>query len=373
MDSLVPRSIPFIDFLISSALVSISRFSLRAYHHTYLSRAYRRNASRQEARQALIIGAGQTGLQVFDVLTQAASPVIPVGYLDDDPAKLGTVVHGLKVLGKISDLDGVVRDYHISLVIIAMPSAPGKVIREIALTCQHIGVEHQIVPGVYELVTGKVSVNTLRPVSIDDLLRREPIDLDMADIQGLLRGRCVLVTGAGGSIGSELSRQIARCQPARLLLLGHGENSLFSIENRIKAEFPGLSYQTLLVDVQDMKGLRAVFERWQPEVVFHAAAHKHVPMLESNVTAAIENNVRGTCNLVELCNRYSAERMILISTDKAVRPTSIMGMSKRVAELVMLNAALEHPGRFAAVRFGNVLGSRGSVVPIFQEQIAAGG
>lgn len=369
----LPRSVPVIDFLLTTFLITTTRFSLRAYHHIQTDRKHRAHAGDSTAKRGLIIGAGQTGVQVCDAIRNDSSTIQAVGFLDDDTGKVGTYLRGLKVLGNISQLVTVVQAYDINLVIIAIPSAPGKVIREIVQVCRGINVEHKIVPSLYELVTGKISVSALRPISIDDLLRRIPIELEITDIQRQLRGHCVMVTGAGGSIGSELSRQIAQCQPSRLLLLGRGENSLFTIENRLKNEFPGVPCETLLVDVQDLPHMEAQFERWRPNVVFHTAAHKHVPMLEANVGAAVINNVAGTQNVVELCDRFNVDRMVLLSTDKAVHPTSVMGMSKRVAEMIVMNAAQKHLGRFTVVRFGNVLGSRGSVVPIFQQQIAAGG
>src|SRR5262249_41301197 len=198
--------------------------------------------------------------------------------------------------GNRTQLEMVVERARIDLVIIAMPSAPGKVVREIVLQCQEMDVEYQIVPGLYEMVTGRINVNILRPIEIDDLLRRTPIKLNVEDIERQLRGRCVMVTGAGGSIGSELSLQIARCNPSKLLLLGHGENSLFAIEEKVKREFPNVQYELLLADIQNLQRLEAIFDHWRPQVVFHAAAHKHVPMLESNVGAAVANNVLGTRN-----------------------------------------------------------------------------
>jgi FlaA1/EpsC-like NDP-sugar epimerase len=228
-------------------------------------------------------------------------------------------------------------------------------------------------PSTYELVSGQISTRDLRPIVIDDLLRRAPIRLEIGDIQRQLEGRRILITGAGGTIGSELARQIAQCKPERLLLLGHGENSLFAVESSIVSEFPHLPYALLLVDVRHKQRMDAVFEQWRPDMVFHAAAHKHVPMLEANPIEAVTNNVAGTQNLVDLCNRFNVQRMVMISTDKAVKPTSVMGKSKRAAELLVINAAQASPDRFAVVRFGNVLGSRGSVVPIFERQIAHGG
>jgi FlaA1/EpsC-like NDP-sugar epimerase len=370
---LVPRSIPFIDMLLVTILITVARFSLRANHYLHNHRTHRQRGANTPAQRVLIIGAGQTGAQVLDVLDGPHSSADAVGFLDDDVNKVGTYVRGLKVLGKIGDLQHVVDGYDVNLVVIAIPSAPGKLIRRIAFACHEIGVAYKIMPGIYDLVSGKVSVNTLRPVSIDDLLRREPVALETEDIKRMLRGRCVMITGAGGSIGAELVQQIARCEPGCLLLVGHGENSLFVTQQRLKNNFPKVAYHLLLADVRDIQRMTGLFGQWRPEIVFHAAAHKHVPMLETNIIEAVSNNVIGTRNLVELCNRFEVERMVMISTDKAVNPTNVMGMTKRVAEIIVKNAAHKYPQRFAAVRFGNVLGSRGSVVPTFQQQIATGG
>ncbi len=369
----LPRSVPFIDGILTALFIAASRFSLRAYNDTYMQRQARRNRRVLQIQRALIIGAGRTGIQVFDSLKLPNNQILPIGFLDDDSHKIGTFVRGVKVFGKIKDLPIFVRSQDIDLVIIALPSVPGKLIRQIARICQEINVEHRIMPDFYGLVSGQTSVNMLRPVSIEDLLRREPIALDIGDIQKCLYGQCVMVTGAGGSIGSELSCQIARCNPSRLLLVGRGENSLFSIESKLKTEYPAIPLEVILTDVRNSIRLEAVFEKWRPSFVFHTAAHKHVPMLEANAVEAVTNNVIGTQNLIDLCNKYEAVRMVLISTDKAVNPTNIMGMTKRTCEMLMMSAEHEHPGRFAAVRFGNVLGSRGSVVPTFQRQIAAGG
>ncbi|MHB8624658.1 MAG: polysaccharide biosynthesis protein [Aggregatilineales bacterium] len=368
----LPRSVAIIDFLLSTLLVITTRFSLRASNHLQTHRRHNSSAA-PTGKRTVIIGAGQMGILVFDTLGTKLASINVVGFLDDDVNKAGTYVRGLKVLGRIADLPELANRMSIKFVIIAMPSAPGSVIRKVTQTCQQIGIEHQIVPSLLELAIGKISVNTLRPVAIDDLLRRAPTRFDLADIEARLRGQRVLVTGAGGSIGSELSWQIARCQPESLLLLGRDENSLFMVEQRLKRDFPSVRCHIVLVDVQDLPRLIRCFERWQPSIVFHAAAHKHVPILEANIGAAILNNIAATQNVIELCTRFNVSRLIFISSDKAVQPTSVMGMSKRVAELMMIHAALDQPNRFATVRFGNVLGSQGSVVPIFQQQIALGG
>src|SRR5258708_20255554 len=263
---LVPRSIPFIDFSLVMIVVSGSRFSPRAWYHLQRGRRRRNGNAKNEYKRALVLGAGQTGIQVLEALGRDASLIQPIGFLDDDVAKVGTFVRGYRVFGNRIHLSAVVQSAQIDEVIIAMQSAQARVIREIVLECQKIGIEYQIVPGLYEMVTGRINVSNLRPIEIDDLLRRTPIKLDVQDIQRQLRGRCVMVTGAGGSIGSELSIQIARCKPSKLLLLGHGENSLFAIEEKIKREYPNVQYEVLLADIQNMQRLEAIFERWRPHM-----------------------------------------------------------------------------------------------------------
>jgi FlaA1/EpsC-like NDP-sugar epimerase len=301
------------------------------------------------------------------------------------------MIHRIRVLGAREALPELVRQYHVEQVIIAMPTAPGKAVREIADICETAGIRARIIPGMYELLDGTVHINQLRDVQIEDLLRREPVRTDTAQVAALLRGRRVLVTGAGGSIGSELCRQIVRFDPAQLVLLGHGENSIFDIYNELRpasiAPAPGRVQRdrsdlspslcsevgAVIADIRSADRLRAVFAQYRPEIVFHAAAHKHVPLMETNIEDAITNNVLGTQRLVEASVAAGVTHFVLISTDKAVNPTSVMGATKRVAELIVQSAARETGRCFVAVRFGNVLGSRGSVVPLFQKQILAGG
>lgn len=369
----VPRSIPIIDTLVTLALVVGNRFFVRAYNHMAMRRKSKRPSATGRAKRALIIGAGMSGTQVLNALGHDPGKLILVGFLDDDPAKVGTLVRGVRVLGKLSDIQHIVREYDVKIVVIAMPSAPGAVIRRLMHDCQELRIEYHTMPGVLDVLNGSITVGELRRVSLADLLRRPPIRLDTSDIRAKLAGRCVLITGAGGSIGSELVRQIMSYCPSRMLLVGHGENSLFALESQLKDERCPVPYHLLLADVRDAKRMEHIFAEWRPQFVFHAAAHKHVPMLESNLVEAVSNNVISTSVLIDLCDQYAVERMVLISTDKAVKPTNVMGMSKRAAELLMIAASARKPGRYAVVRFGNVLGSRGSVVPTFERQIANGG
>jgi FlaA1/EpsC-like NDP-sugar epimerase len=293
--------------------------------------------------------------------------------MDDDPAKLNSEIHGIKVLAPLSQMDRILETRPVDEVVIAIPSAAGTILRQVAEACRAQGVAFRTMPGLYELLGGAVNVSRLREVDISDLLRREPVHMDTTALGDVLRDKTVLVTGAGGSIGRELCRQIAQSQPARILLLGHGENSIFETTLELRDNFPSLETQPLIADVRDLGRLRTLFERWQPEVVFHAAAHKHVPLMESNIEEAITNNILGTRNIVTAALEFNVQRLVMISTDKAIRPVNVMGATKRVAEMIVLNAARTYHKAFTVVRFGNVLGSRGSVVPRFKRQIAKGG
>jgi FlaA1/EpsC-like NDP-sugar epimerase len=302
----------------------------------------------------------------------------PVGFVDDDPKKIGTVIHGLRVLGPIDAIPRMVKEFNVGEVIIAIPSASGKVIRNIVTHCQAAQVASRTIPGLYEILSGSVKVAELRKVEIEDLLRREPVRIEMDEVAQMLTGKRVLVTGAGGSIGSELCRQMLRFKPAELTLLGHGENSLFDQEiNLLKVRQRVGATETeirvVISDVRDQQRINQVFQRYQPEILFHTAAHKHVPLMEENPEEAVTNNVWGTWVVVNEALRVGVERFAFISTDKAVNPVNIMGMTKRVGELIVHQVAKESGRPYVVVRFGNVLGSRGSVVSVFQEQIAEGG
>jgi FlaA1/EpsC-like NDP-sugar epimerase len=317
-------------------------------------------------------------------LRQPRSGHEAVGFLDDDPQKRDMRILGLPVLGDRRDLGDIVEQYAIDRVIIAIPSAPGQVIREIADLCEAAGVGVKIVPVLGELLDGTIDLRQLRDIQVEDLLRRAPVQIDAAAVGDLVRGKRILITGAGGSIGSELCRQIARHNPAELILLGHGENSIFEVHQELlellAAPKPGgggtrpqPTITPIIADVRFADRLKALFLEHRPDVVFHAAAHKHVPLMEANPAEAITNNVLGTRNVLDAALAANTPRLVMISTDKAVNPTTIMGASKRVAELLVHRAARQAGRAFVAVRFGNVLGSRGSVLPIFKRQVAAGG
>ena len=370
----IPRSIPLIDALLTFLLWGGARLMARLVLEDYIRPVGRKSAG--EKKRILIIGAGDAGTMIArEMLRRPEARMTPVAFLDDDPGKTGLTFVGSPVLGQVKLLPDAVRKFKIDEILLAIPSAQGDAVRAILDRAAKLAVPARIIPGIWEVLSGKVSISHIRDVEVEDLLNREPVRLELDEIAGYIRGKTVLVTGAGGSIGSEIVRQLILFAPASLVLLGRGENSLFQIEQELCAEHPCLPFTTVVADVRNRERLARVFERFHPQVVFHAAAHKHVPLMEENPEEAILNNVFGTANLAELALEHAVEVFVNISTDKAVNPTSIMGASKRVAEMIVRSAAARAgEGRaFVSVRFGNVLGSRGSVIPTFKEQIRRGG
>lgn len=325
-------------------------------------------------KNLLIVGAGEAGVLVAKEIENNQDRLMStiVGFVDDDPAKKGQYIHNTPILGKREDIPELIKVKQVDEIIIAIPSASKRAVRDIVDICKELKVKLKILPGVFELINGKVSLKKLRDVEIQDLLKREPVDVNLMEIASYLQDKVVLVTGGGGSIGSELCRQILRYKPKELLILGHGENSIFQIYRELKRTME-IPLVPLIGSVQDEGRMEEIFALHKPEVVFHAAAHKHVALMEENPKEAIKNNVFGTRVVSDAASRYGVSHFVLVSTDKAVNPTSVMGATKRIAEMVMQTTARTSNTKFCAVRFGNVLGSRGSVVPIFREQIAAGG
>ena len=367
-----PRSIPFIDGLLTLLVVGGPRFAVRLAEQK--RERQRRHGRWEPEKPVLVMGAGSAGAMI--VKEMRANPQLglePVGFLDDDKGKHGVRISGVPVLGSRRDIPDLVEKHGIAEVIIAMPTAPGVAIREILSICSDTGIPARTIPGLYDILSGQVSVGQLRNVDIEDLLRRDPVQTDVTAVSEMLQGCRVMVTGAGGSIGSELCRQISRCRPEKLILVGHGENSVFSISNELKWQWPDLAIEQVIADVRDLERLGQVFDTHHPDTVFHAAAHKHVPLMETNVADAVTNNVKGTVNLLRLAEAHRVGRFVFISTDKAVNPSSVMGATKRVAELLVQESASRSGLPYVAVRFGNVLGSSGSVVPLFREQISRGG
>jgi FlaA1/EpsC-like NDP-sugar epimerase len=365
-----PRSSLAIDFLVSIAFIGGFRFSLRMLAESNLFNKQRA----QGLKRVLIVGAGSAGtLVVRELQKNPQLALIPAAFLDDDAAKINHDLYGIPIAGKLSDLARVAQERKIDEVIIAIPSAPGSAVRRVADACRLAGVPFRTMPGIYELIGGQVNVSRLREVQITDLLRRESASTDNDRVGLILAGKSVLITGAGGSIGLEICRQIARWGPSDIILLGHGENSIFEAHLELQQAFPGLPLYPVIADIRDNSRLYSIFEKFHPQVVFHAAAHKHVTLMETNVSEAVTNNVLGTRNIVDIAIRFDVERLVMISTDKAVRPTSVMGATKRIAEMLVVDAASRTSRPYSVVRFGNVLGSRGSIVPLFQQQIKKGG
>jgi FlaA1/EpsC-like NDP-sugar epimerase len=367
-----PRSVIFIDWLFSLFSVGGLRLTVRLIAES--GQLSQKSDGRGGLRRAVVVGAGDAGvLVVREMQRNPQLHMQPVAFVDDDPEKLRKDIHGVRVVGRLRDLPGVIDRSRAREVVIAIPSAPGDVVRLVTQICRRKGIPFRTMPGIYELIGGQVNVSRLREVEISDLLRRQPARIDDEAVGRTLAGKRVLVTGAGGSIGLELCRQVARWAPSQLILLGHGENSIFEALLELGGNYPDLPMLPVIADIRDRGRIGAVFSELKPQVVFHAAAHKHVPLMELNVTEAVTNNVLGTRCVVDAALAAGTDRLVLISTDKAVQPSSVMGATKALAEMIVRDAALHTGLPYVSVRFGNVLGSRGSIVPLFKRQIARGG
>jgi FlaA1/EpsC-like NDP-sugar epimerase len=370
----VPFSIILMDTVLAFGGVLGVRVLRRNLYETGEKRHRANGNGKGSARSVLLIGAGRAGVMVAGEIQNRTDMDLHIaGFVDDAPQKRGSVIHGVKVLGTTRDLPALVRELNIDHVVVSIGQATRNDFRRILDICEGIPVKVRTIPGLHEILQGKVKVSRIRDVQIEDLLGREPVQLDELEVASFLAGQVVMVTGAGGSIGSELARQVASFRPSELLLIERAECALFSIDRELRADWPDLRILPLVADVSSESRMRSIFKNHRPALVLHAAAHKHVPMMESNATEAVRNNVLATHLLGQLSAEFKVEAFVLISTDKAVRPSSVMGATKRVAELVIQDLDRCFKTRFVAVRFGNVIGSTGSVIPIFREQICKGG
>lgn len=373
---ILPLSLPLLTGLITFFFVAGARFSIRL-----IERINEKRKISYHGERVLIVGSGKAGSSIIQEMQRNPQLGLnPVAFVDDDIEKKGLKIRGIPVLGTRHSLPEIITKMNINKVIIAMPTAPGSEIRDIVSICRKAGVQARTIPGIFEILDEKVRIDSIRQVQIEDLLRREPVKTDIKKVEDFLKGKKVLVTGSGGSIGSELCRQIIKCHPAEIILLGQGENSIFDIQHEIlkrlsvtNGKVNSTKVKSVIANIRSYQRLDKIIEETEPDVIFHAAAHKHVPMMEINSCEAISNNIKGTQNLIELSLKHNVEHFVFISTDKAVNPSSIMGASKRVAEMIVLKAGRTYGKNYSAVRFGNVLGSRGSVVLTFKRQIAEGG
>jgi len=351
-------------------LIGGSRFSWRVYADSRF-----KEDKTNGRKRTLIVGAGKAGTMVArQLLNNHEAELIPVGYVDDERTKQHLEIYGVKVLGVVKDIPELVKKHNVENIVLAIPSLSKHELVDIIKVCVETGVKTQQIPRIEDLMTGKVSVNEIRDVKIEDLLGREEVKLDMKAISEKLTGKTIMVTGAGGSIGSEICRQVMRFSPRQLILVGHGENSIYLIDQELRGIYGNdMDLRPIIADVQDRTRIFDLVEEYRPDVIYHAAAHKHVPLMEYNPMEAVKNNIFGTKNVAEAADTFGVGNFVLVSTDKAVNPPNVMGATKRFAEMVVQNLAKGSKTKFAAVRFGNVLGSRGSVVPLFTKQIAAGG
>jgi len=364
----VPVAVMILDWPATILLVCGARMGFRLYHEET------RTIASGRLTRLLIVGAGNAGETLLrEIQRMSVMRYEPVGFIDDDATKLGVRIHGVAVLGKTNQIKAIAQKHNVDEIVIAMPSASHKELRRVIEYCRGTNLRFSTIPDLVSIASGKVQVSQMREVDINDLLGREPVTLDIELISQFLKGKTIMVTGAGGSIGSEMCRQIAAFEPKSLILIEQAENYLFHIERELSRRFPGINLQPRICDIIDKNRVDYLFDKYRPEVVIHAAAHKHVPLMEINPGEAVKNNICGTRNIAFAADKYKCGHFVMISTDKAVNPTSIMGSSKRIAEMSIQCLNKKSQTRFVTVRFGNVLGSNGSVIPIFRDQIANGG
>lgn len=367
----LPRSYYFYYTIFLWGFVFVSRFiyrGLRAFKKRGMS------AAQTNKTRVLIVGAGDAGdALIREIKSSKYLPMKIVGVIDDNQSKVGTYIHGVKVIGTREDIVGKAKELQVDSIYVAMPSAPVQQVSDILDICKETGCELKKLPGVYQLVNGEVSVAKLKDVDVNDLLGREPIKTDLNSIMDYVSGKVILVTGGGGSIGSELCRQIAKYKPKQLVIVDIYENTTYDIQNELRHDFPELNLVVLIASVRNTKRIDQIFATYRPDIVYHAAAHKHVPLMEDSPNEAVKNNVLGTWKVVQAADKWKVKRFIMISTDKAVNPTNIMGATKRICEMIIQTYNRHSDTEFVATRFGNVLGSNGSVIPLFKKQIAEGG
>jgi len=365
---MIPQSVWLLDMFATVLLLGGLRMAIRLYHEEFCVEDSAR------LKRFVIIGAGDAGEALLREIHRMRTSLYEVlGFLDDNPAKQGMNIHGIPVLGPVSDLPRICNEMGVDEVAIAMPSASHKQLRRVIQLCEGLKVHFQTVPSITDIASGKYNVSQIRTVEIADLLGREEVELDVGIMERFLKDKVIIVTGAGGSIGSEMCRQVCKFGPRLLLLVEQAENALFFIERELRKDYPAVVMEAIVCDITDRQRVDKIFEKHRPDVVIHAAAHKHVPLMEINFGEAIKNNIVGTSVVADAADKYGAGSFVMISTDKAVNPTSIMGSSKRIAEMYIQDLNRTSKTHFVTVRFGNVLGSNGSVVPIFKSQIEAGG
>lgn len=364
---IIGRSVLLIDYLICLFLIVTSRFLPRILIRLSQNRS-------KNLKRVLIVGAGAAGEMIVRELINTKDKIYnPVGFIDDNSTKHHSRIHGIKVLGGTNDIKDIVKTFGIEEIIIAIPSASGKSVREIVSKCEKAGIKIKTIPALHKILTGEVSIKQIKDVDVEDLLGRESVEIDKKNIDDFISDKIILVTGAGGTIGSELCRQIVKFDPRMLLLYDYNENNTYFLQRELEEQYSYLKIKVIIGDIKDIGLLKHTFSKNRPQIVFHSGAHKHVPLMEDNLAAAVKNNIIGTRNLMYAAEHYKVESFVMISTDKAVNPTSIMGMSKRIAEMMVQAKAQTAKTKFMSVRFGNVIGSSGSVVPIFKQQIEKGG
>ena len=371
LDLPVPRSYIFIYIMLQAGCVIIPRF---AYRFIRIMWSNHRSASKISPKVTMVVGAGAAGYNIIREIKNSKhlNSIVPC-IIDDDDQKQGTYLQGIPIVGKKEDIPETVKRYGIEEIIIAIPTLSEEERKKLLDICQETACKIKILPGIYQMVNEEINLGMLQEVKIEDLLGREPVQLKMNEVAEYIENKVILVTGGGGSIGSEICRQVALHNPKQLIIVDIYENNAYDIQMELKRNYPDLDLVTLIASVREKKRIQEIFEQYRPDIVYHAAAHKHVPLMEDSPNEAIKNNVLGTYNVAEAADKYHVKKMVLISTDKAVRPTNVMGASKRICEIIIQVFAQFSKTEYAAVRFGNVLGSNGSVIPLFRKQIEKGG